>query len=61
MLAPQQCFEAVVADNTYTVLLMRESQINIDYELLLSAMKIGVEAKEATYRFEPRANFEEIL
>lgn len=23
MLAPQQCFEAVVADNTYTVLLMR--------------------------------------
>lgn len=25
---------------------MRESEISIDYELLLSAMKIGIEAKE---------------
>ncbi len=48
MLAPEQCYEAVVTDNTYTVLLMRESEISIDYELLLTAMKIGTESKEVT-------------
>ena len=45
MLAPQQCYDAVIADGGYTILLIRESEINIDYELLLSAMKIGIEAK----------------
>jgi len=43
MLAPQQCCEAVIANGTYTILLMRESEIVIDYDLALSAMKIGVE------------------
>ena len=46
MLAPQQCYDAAIADGTYTILLMRESEINIDCEPLLSAMKIGIEAKE---------------
>lgn len=46
MLAPQQCYDAAIADGIYTILLMRESEINIDYEPLLSAMKIGIEAKE---------------
>ena len=46
MLAPQQCYDAAITDGTYTILLMRESDINIDHEPLLSAMKIGIEAKE---------------
>lgn len=50
MLPPQQCCEAVITDGTYTVLLMRESQIDIDYYLMLSAMKIGGEAKEAVLK-----------
>ena len=48
MLAPQQCYDAAITDGTYTILLMRESDINIDHEPLLSAMKIGIEAKEQT-------------
>ena len=48
MLAPQQCYDAAIIDGTYTILLMRESDINIDHEPLLSAMKIGIEAKEQT-------------
>ena len=39
MLAPQQCQDAVIADETYTILLIRESEINIDYELLSSAIR----------------------
>lgn len=50
MLAPEQCSEAVTADGTYMVLLIRESEIVIDYELVLSAMKIGLEAKELASR-----------
>ena len=46
MLAPQQCYEAVIADGTNTILLIRESEIDIDYDLLLSAMRIGVRVKE---------------
>ena len=46
MLAPQQCYDAVIADGTSTILLMQESEINIDYELLLSAMEIGIDAKK---------------
>ncbi len=47
MLAQQQCCEAMITDGTRTVLLMLESQIDIDYDLILSATKIGAEAKEA--------------
>lgn len=61
MLAPEQCYEAVIADNPYTIFLMRESEINIDYELLLSAMKIDHEAKELASRFGPQEDPEEIL
>ena len=46
MLALQQCYDAVIADGTYTILLIRESEIDIDNELLLSAIDIGIEAKE---------------
>jgi len=45
MLAPQQCYNAVTADGTYTILLMRESEINVSYESLISATDIGIEAK----------------
>ena len=48
MLAPQQCYDAAMTNGTYTILLMQESDINIDHEPLLSAMKIGIEAKERT-------------
>lgn len=61
MLAPEQCYEAVIADSTYTIFLMRESETNIDYELLLSAMKIGHEAKELASRFGPQEGPEEII
>jgi hypothetical protein len=50
ILAPEQCCEAVISDGTYTILLMRESQIDIDYDLMLSAMKIGGEAKEGVLK-----------
>ena len=50
MLVPQQCCEAVITDGTYTILLIRESKIDIDYDLMLSAMKIGGEAKESSAR-----------
>ena len=60
MLAPEQCYEAVIVDSTYTIFLIRESDINIDYELLLSAMKIGHEVKELAGRFGPQEDPEEI-
>ena len=34
---------------------------SIDYELLLSAMMIGTESKEASCRFEPQEDFGEML
>jgi hypothetical protein len=42
ILAPEQCCEAVISDGT--------SQIDIDYDLMLSAMKIGGEAKEGVLK-----------
>ncbi len=60
MLAPQQCYDAVIADGTYTILLIRESEIDIDNELLLSAMGIGIEAKEQGRYFETQEGLEEI-
>ena len=60
MLAPQQCYDAAITDGTYTILLMRESDINIDHEPLLSAMKIGIEAKEQTPNPRPQRDLSEI-
>lgn len=50
----------MIADSTYTIFLIRESDINIDYELLLSAMKIVHEVKELAGRFGPQEDPEEI-
>ena len=61
MLAPQQCYDTAITDGTYTILLMRESDINIDHEPLLSAMKIGIEAKEQTPNPRPQKDLSEIL
>ena len=61
MLAPQQCYDAAITDGTYTILLMRESDINIDHEPLLSAMKVGIEAKEQTPNPRPQKDLSEIL
>ena len=61
MLAPQQCYDAVIADGTYTILLIRESEIDIDNELLLSAMDIGIEAKEQGRCFKAQEDLEEEL
>ena len=44
MLATRQCYDAAIADGTRTILMMSESDIEIDYDLVLSTMKIGVEA-----------------
>ena len=60
MLAPQQCYDAAITDGTYTILLMRESDVNIDHEPLLSAMKIGIEAKEQTPNPRPQKDLSEI-
>ncbi len=60
MLAPQQCYDAVIADGTYTILLIRESEIAIDSELLLSAMDIGIEANEQGRCFETQEGLDEI-
>ena len=60
MLAPQQCYEAVIADGTYTILLIQESEIDIDTELLLSAMNIGIEANEQGRCSEIQEDLEEI-
>ena len=50
MLAPHQCCEAAITDGTYMVLLMRESDLYIYSDVILSAMKIGGEAKEAVLK-----------
>ena len=60
MLAPQQCYDAVIAGGTYTILLIQESDINIDLEPLFSAMKIGTEAKEQVPNPRPQKDPNEI-
>ena len=60
MLAPQQCYDAAITDGTYTILLMRESDINIDHEPLLSALKIGIKAKEQVLNPRPQKGLKEI-
>jgi len=44
MLTPQECYQAVMIDGTYTVLLIRESEIYIDDELQISAMDVRIDA-----------------
>ena len=60
MLAPQQCYDAAITDGTYTLLLMRESDISIDHEPLLSALKIDIEAKEQVLNPRPQKGLKEI-
>ena len=60
MLAPQQCYDAVVADCTYTILLTQESETDIDNELPVSAMDIGIEATEQGRFFETQGLKEEL-
>ena len=60
MLAPQQCYDAAIIDGTYTILLMRESDISIDHGPLLSTMKIGIEAKEQVLNPRPQKDLKEI-
>ena len=43
-----------------TLLLMREFNVNIDHEPLLSAMKIGIEAKKQVLNPRPQNDLEEI-
>ena len=61
MLAPQQYYNTVIADGTVTILLIRESEIDIDNELLLSAINIGIEAKEQGRCFKAQEDLEEEL
>ena len=44
MLTPQECYQAVMIDGTYTILLIRESEIYIDDELQISAMDVRIDA-----------------
>ena len=37
-----ECFEAVVADGTNTILLIPEEKVNIDHQLRISASKLGM-------------------
>ena len=53
-------YDVAITDGTYTILLMRESDINIDHEPLLSAMKIGIEAKEQVLNPRPQKDLKEI-
>ena len=47
MFAPHQCHEAVIADRTYNVFLMREQEINVNSDIRSSVMKVGAEATKA--------------
>ena len=44
MMTPRDCYQALVADGTYTILLLRESELDINNDLLLSAMKVRIDA-----------------
>ena len=46
MLAPQQCYNTVIADGTYIILLIRELEIDINNKLLLSTIDISIKVKE---------------
>ena len=44
MMTPRDCYQAVVTDGTYTILLIRETELDINNDLLLSAMKVRIDA-----------------
>lgn len=39
MMTPPDCYQAMIADGTYITLLVPESELDINGDLLLSAMK----------------------
>ncbi len=43
MLTSQKCYQIVMIDETYTVLLIRKSEIYIDDELQISAMNVRID------------------
>ena len=43
MLTSQKCYQAVMIDETYTILLIQESEIYINDELQISAMNIRID------------------
>ena len=60
ILAPQQCYDIMITDCTYTILLTQESELDIDNELPVSAMDIGIEATEQGRFFETQGLKEEL-
>ena len=60
MLVAHQCYGAAIADGTHTMLMMRDSKIEDHNNLVVNAMKTGIDVKESALRFEPREDFEEI-
>ena len=44
MMIPQDSYQAVVTNGTYTILLIPKSELDINNDLLLSAMKVRIEA-----------------
>lgn len=61
MLAPQQCYNTIIVDGIYTILLIRELKIDIDNELLLSAINISNEAKKQGRCFKTEEGLEKKL
>lgn len=61
MLAPERFFNAVIADVTYTLLWMWESEIGVDCEPLLSIMEIGIGAEEQGRLLKSQKNWEEVF
>jgi len=43
MLTSQKCYQVVMINETYTILLIRESEIYIDDELQISAMNVRID------------------
>lgn len=60
MLTSQQCYDVVIVDRIYTILLIRELEIDIDIELLLFAMNIDIEAKKSIRYFVIQEDIEEL-
>jgi len=57
---PLSSYDAVIADGTNTILLIRESEIAIDSDLLLFALNIGIEANEQGRCFETEEDLDKI-
>ena len=56
VLAAHWCHGGAGAGGTLGVLMMRESEINIGDDAVVSAMKTGVKVKKPALRFERREN-----